>query len=54
MKHVIPGVQCKEEIQESVKWDRTPVPRDKHMALLEKPCPGYDPADNTTEMGNFT
>lgn len=44
------GVQCKEEIQESVMWVRTPVPRDKQSALLELPCPGYDLTDNTTEI----
>lgn len=45
------GIQCKEEIQESVTWVRTPAASvDNSSGGLTVPCPGYNVEDNTTAI----
>ena len=40
------GVQCKEEVQESVKWDRT---KAEEGVIVKKQCPGYMSVNNKTD-----
>lgn len=44
------GVQCKEEIQESIIWTRTPAATpDNTTAVLIVPCPGQFVGNDTSE-----
>jgi len=46
---VTKGVQCKEEVRESVTWSRTPaITEEGIVAELSVPCPGYTITDNSS------
>ena len=48
------GVQCKQEVQESVTWARTPAATNNgSVAVVKMPCPGFDNVDNSTIVRKY-
>lgn len=48
------GVQCKEEIQESIVWARTPAATDDgSLAVLHVACPGQEKLVNSSNIGKL-